>query len=96
MGVFRRVMLCELEPQAWGYSSPNPDKSRWVCEAHYARFSIQLQIVRRRLSHIPPGPLPWNRRLEDIGFDLKLAEMMWKMEGVHETFRPPVAEIVEG
>ncbi|KAH6898264.1 hypothetical protein B0T10DRAFT_601257 [Thelonectria olida] len=93
--VVRRVMLCEVEPRGWTYTAASPDKSSWCCEAHYARFSIKLQVVRRRLSNIPPGPLTYNRRRKDVGIDLELAALMWKMEGVHETFRPSATEVAE-
>ena len=41
--IHRKVQLAETEPSRWCYNRPNPDKSTWDPEAHFARFAIQIK-----------------------------------------------------
>lgn len=83
------VKLCELEPETWAYTKPNPDKDRWSAESHLARFSTKIQVVRRQLWEVSPGPLRHNHRRRLVGYDVEIAKLMFKMRHTHEAFHPP-------
>ncbi|KAH7162250.1 hypothetical protein B0J13DRAFT_633181 [Dactylonectria estremocensis] len=83
------VKLCEFEPQTWSYTRANPDKTNWCTESHFARFSVRLQVVRRQMSAVPPGPLPEEVRLRFVRLDYDIAKIMFKMRHAHQNFHPP-------
>ncbi|KAF7543652.1 hypothetical protein G7Z17_g10569 [Cylindrodendrum hubeiense] len=91
--VYNMIKLCELEPYSWTYNQPNPDKSRWSLEAHFARFCIKAQIVRRRLLGLPLGPLNGDCRAFLLQGDCEIAKLMFKMRHAHNSFNPFVDEL---
>ncbi|KAH7170159.1 hypothetical protein EDB81DRAFT_752715 [Dactylonectria macrodidyma] len=82
------VKLCELDPHAWSYNKPNPDKCQWNATAHLARFSIRVQVARRAMFDLPIGPLREDEREKAVMSDLRMMTVKFKMRHTHEIFHP--------
>ncbi|KAI5465361.1 hypothetical protein BGZ63DRAFT_436936 [Mariannaea sp. PMI_226] len=88
------VKLCELEPFTWCYNKPNPNKGTWTVDAHFTRFSIRLQVVRRQLLRTHPGPLENWMRAVFVDSDIYVANFLQKMQAAHASYIPNSADVV--
>lgn len=93
--IFWRVKMCEVEPRRWCYNNWEPDKRPWLADAHHARFSVRVQVVRRWMEGLDSGPLSDGVRMRHVQADLRLALFLLKMESARAMRREVEVEELE-